>query len=162
MIRNSNRFVIIGALTLVLEGAWAQEFEKLGTALAKALNSKTVFQTTQGPKAYYTKDATGKAMRVAFIQKRVYQPNCTHTWVISLDAEKTFIKDIRVVEMSCPHAFPAREASFLGQFKGKGVADIKTLKDNVHTIAKATGSSELTADAVVESIKAAVITKGKI
>lgn len=156
------KFIIGAAIVVALDGAWAQEFEKLGTALSKALNSKSVFQIPSNANGFYTKDGSGKPMRFAFVQKRIYQPNCTHTWVISLDAEKLFVTDIRVVEMSCPHAFPTKEASFLEQFKGKGVADAKSLKGSVHTIAKATGSSELTADAVVEAIKAASANKGKI
>jgi hypothetical protein len=55
--------------------------------------------------------------------------------------------------MSCPHAYPTREQSFLSQFIGKGPKDAPTLKKKVDTVAKATGSSDLTTDAVVRSIE---------
>lgn len=152
------RSAAVVALFLYLDQAGAVEFEKMGSAVAKALKVKKAKQasTTVGGKpitAYYAEGANGKATRFAVVQKGIYPPNCTHTWVVALNAAAK-VEDIRVVEMSCTHAYPTKEQSFLEQFKGKGPADAKSLKASVQTIAKATGSSELTADAVVSSIQA--------
>lgn len=92
--------------------------------------------------------------RLVVIQKRIYEPDCTHTWAIGLDS-KAKIREIRVTEMSCSHAYPTRKAGFLDQFDGKGPADVKSLPDQINTIAKATGSSNLTTDAVQVAILAA-------
>lgn len=110
----------------------------------------------------HSKDASGHASRFAVVQKGLYEPNCTHTWVIGLDAASSSVDKIEVVEMACPHAFPTKQASFLDQYKGKGPADVASLKGDIHTIAKATWSCNLTTTAVVTSINAASSLKGKI
>jgi hypothetical protein len=79
-----------------------------------------------------------------------------------VDPSTQKIQQIRVVEMSCPHAHPARAHSFLDQFTGKGPADLKKLDQSISTIAKATGSCELTIDAVKTSIQVAQSLKGKL
>lgn len=161
------RFLFAVLVLTALEIAEATEFEKLGDSIAKALGTTKAFksQTSVGKESvnvFYAKDASGKASKFAVIQKGLYEPNCTHTWVIALNAASSQVESIRVVEMSCPHAFPTREASYLEQYKGKGPADVKNLKGEIHTVAKATGSSQLTTDAVVVAIKAAIQLKGKI
>jgi len=159
------RLTTIGLLLFYLE-SWAVEFEKLGTAISKVLGTTKAFQTNAKIKdkelpVFYVKNDSGQVTRLAVVAKGIYDPNCSHTWVIALDAEKAKVRQIRVVEMSCPHAFPTNSASFLAQYKGKGPADIKKLKEQVHTIAKATGSSHLTTDAVISSIQAADSLRGK-
>ncbi len=152
------RSAAIVALFVYAQHAGAVEFEKMGSAVAKALKVKKAKKaaTKVGGKditAYYAEGADGKPTRFAVVQNGIYPPNCTHTWVVALDTNAK-VDDIRVVEMSCTHAYPTKEQSFLSQFKGKGPVDAKSLKSSVQTIAKATGSSELTADAVVSSIQA--------
>lgn len=144
----------------------ATEFEKLGDAIAKALGTTKVFKTSaklgkETISVFYSKDTKGKADRYAVLQTGIYEPNCTHTWVVGL-ASNGNVETIRVVEMSCPHAFPTRQASYLDQYRGKGPKDLKTLKNEIHTVAKATGSSQLTTDAVMKSITAVQSLKGKI
>lgn len=157
------RLLTLVALLVLMERAQAVEFEKLGAALTASLGTKQAFQKKLGAEtAYYAKGADGKATKFAFVQKRTYPPNCTHTWVVGADAKTAKITGIRVVEMSCHHAHPTKASSFLDQFKGKGPADASTLKGKVNTIAKATGSSELAADAVKVSIETAAKLKGQI
>jgi hypothetical protein len=150
-----------------VDQANAVEFEKLGTSVAKTLGTPKAFKAEakvdgKAADVFYSKGSDGRANKLAVIQKGIYEPNCTHTWVIGVNPATAKVEQIRVVEMSCPHAFPTNKASFLDQFKGKGPADAKTLKENTHVIAKATGSSNLTADAVSIAIQAAVQLKGKI
>lgn len=156
-----------GILLFYLDTANATEFEKLGDAIAKALGTKQVFKTTlpmgkDTVTVFYSKNKSGKAEKLGVLQTGLYEPNCTHTWIVGVDAATTKINGIRVVEMSCPHAFPTREASYLDQYKGKGPKDAAKLSSVIHTIAKATGSSNLTTTAVIKSIQAADLLKGKI
>lgn len=158
------RHAALAALLLWAIDARAVEFEKLGAALAKALGTKQVFKTSaavdgEDVTVYYAKGDGGKPRKYAVVSKETYEPNCTHTWVVGLTSAAK-VDDIRVVEMGCPHAFPARKASFLDQYKGKGPADVKSLKGDITTIAKATGSCELTTKAVSRSIVAAAKAKG--
>ncbi len=148
----------IALLLVHLDRATAMEFEKMGTAVACALKvtkaSKASTVVDGKPvNAFYAKNGAGKAARFAVVQQRVYPPNCSHTWVIGLDASGK-VDDIHVVELGCTHAYPTKEKSFLQQFNGKCLADVKSLKGSVQTVAKATGSSELAADAVVTAITA--------
>ena len=99
---------------------------------------------------------------MAFIQKGIYEPNCTHTWAIGIDPKTGKVTQVRVIEMSCPHAFPTKADSFLDQFKGKGPADAATLDSSIATIAKATGSCKLATDAVKRSIVDFNQVKGQI
>ena len=159
--------LLILTLWIALDTTTATDFEKLGTAIQNALGTAKAFKTTAsvGKKShdvYYSKGASGKAEKLAVIQKGIYEPNCTHTWVITVDAKSSKVEQVRVVEMSCPHAFPAQKAAYLAQYKGVGPAAVKTLRDEVKTIAKATGSCNLTTDAVVVAIGAAENLKGKI
>jgi len=150
-------------LTLLFHWAFAVsavEFEKLGSAIAKTLGTKEAFREKASlggvtHDIFFSKAKNGKPAQFAVVQKKIYEPNCTHTWVIGVNAKTLKVTGIRVVEMSCPHAFPTRSASFLDQFKGKGIAQLATLKSETRTIAKATGSCLLTADAVVTAISAA-------
>lgn len=157
-------FVVLFFLASV-ESSSAVEFEKLNAAIAKVLGTtkamkKTVSVDGKNADVFYA--TTGGRKSLAVIQKRIYEPNCTHTWVIGVDPASQKIQQIRVVEMSCPHAHPTRSNSFLDQFSGKGPADLAKLDASISTIAKATGSSELTTDAVKTSIKAAQSLKGKL
>mgnify|MGYP001374644172 CR=1 FL=1 len=151
------------AATLVilfyLDTAHAVEFEKMGSAVGAALHAKTGISKTntkvkgKDVLVYQAKDGSGKVTKYAVVQQGVYPPNCTHTWVVGM-APGAKVEQVRVVEMSWTHAYPTKEASFLSQFQGKSPAQLKTLKSETTTVAKATGSSELTADAVVTSIVA--------
>lgn len=173
----SHRLKQIAALTLLffyVEKGYGVEFQKLGTAVSKALSgSRQIASTSKAFKttvdvngnsitAFYTKDPAGKPSNFAFVQKGMYQSDCSHTWVVGVDAKTAKVQGIEVVEMSCPHAFPTNKASFLDQYKGKGPADLKELKGNIHTIAKATASCDLTTDAVSRSIEGALKLRGKI
>lgn len=155
------------ALFLSLELAKAAEFEKLGAAIASLLGTKQAYKKTvkfnkKEVEVFYNKGRDGKATKFAVVQKGIYEPNCTHTWVVGLDAHTAQVEDIRVVEMSCPHAFPTNTPRFLEQYKGRSPASTKALKKDIHTIAKATGSSHLTTDAVITAIDVAKSLKGKI
>jgi len=159
--------LVLGTMILIyLESASAVEFEKLGTAISKALGTKQAFQKNvqvdgKETAVFYSKDKSGKPLKLAVVQKGVYEPNCSHTWVVAIDPKKTTVEQIRVVEMSCPHAFPTNKPNFLDQFKGRGPASVGKMKEEIQTIAKATGSCDLTTDAVKKSIKAATaFTKG--
>jgi len=140
-------------LLSMIQSSSAVEFEKLGSAIIKVLGTKQAMQEkVKMGKNEYDVFFTPDKKRYAVIQNGTYPPNCTHTWVIALD-KKAKVKDIRVIEMSCPHAFPTKQASFLSQYKGKSKADLKSLDSSISTVAKATGSSKLTTDAVKRSIK---------
>jgi hypothetical protein len=147
--------------------AFATEFQPLGQAVAASLGTKSAFKKSfafEGKPldVFYSKDAAGKANKYAFVQKGIYAPNCTHTWIVGVDAATGKVTGVEVVEMACPHAFPTKTESFLGQFKGKGPADAAKLSGDVTPIAKATGSSNLAVDAVRKSIVAATKLKGKL
>ncbi len=147
--------------------AFATEFEPLGSAVAASLGTKKAFKKSfafEGKPldVFYAKDGAGKASKYAFVQKRIYAPNCTHTWIVGVDASTGKVSGIRVVEMSCPHAYPTKTESFLGQFTGKSFADAGKLKSDITPIAKATGSANLCIDAVRASLVAASKLKGKI
>ena len=159
-------FVVL-VLWLSLDSAMAVEFEKMGSAISQALGTTKAFKTTVQTKkgatdVFYSKDGAGKAEKFAVVQKRLYDPNCTHTWVVGINAKTVNVETVRVVEMSCPHAFPTQKKAYLEQYKGRGPASLKTLTGDIHTIAKATGSSQLTTDAVSTAIEAAQSLKGKI
>lgn len=148
---------LILVIKLITESSFAIQFESKGKSIAKILGTKkakvkkvNVDSNNQKVPVYFQK---GKIKNYAVIQKRIYKPNCSHTWVIGLNTDAK-ITDVRVVEMSCPHAFPTNKAAFLNQFKGKGPADLKRLDKQIHAIAKATGTSELTTDAVKVAIQA--------
>lgn len=160
---------VVPALILLalIERAQAAEFEPLGKAVAGVLGTTKAFKKSIkiGGKArdvFYSKGSNGKAAKFAFVEEGVYEPNCTHTWVVGVDAKTAKVLSVRVVEMSCPHAYPTKAANFLDQYKGKGPADAAKLSEKVITIAKATGSSNLTTDAVKRSITAANKIKGKL
>lgn len=161
------KWIALLMLVAFLENTSAVEFEKLGNAVAKALGTKKAFQKVvavdgQKTTVFYSKNPAGKAKELAVVRKGIYPPNCSHTWVVGVNPESAKVSEVRVVEMSCPHAFPTKKAGFLDQYKGKGPKDLKKLKYDVHTIAKATGSSDLTTDAVKASIEAALKLRGKI
>lgn len=166
MNRIAHKSLCIAILVVHLERATAVEFEKLGAAVAKALKTTKAFKTNtnvsgEDTTVFYSKGGNGKADRFAVVQTGIYKPNCTHTWVVGINnAHK--VEDVRVVEMSCTHAHPTRKPSFLAQFKGKGPASVRELASGVSVVAKATGSSELTRDAVVKAIQAVQNLKGKI
>jgi len=162
--KRSFKFTIVIALALSGESSWATEFQKLGKAIGTVLGSTKATKRTisvSGQKVdVFTLKNGASASRYAFVQKGVYAPNCTHTWVVGTDAKTHKVVDIQVIEMSCPHAFPTREKSFLSQFTGKGPADVQKLSGSVVAVAKATGSSDLTTDAVKRSIQGSQQLKG--
>lgn len=166
----SNFKWILPALSLVftIECTQAAEFESLGKAVAGALGTTKAFKKSVksvGGKAvdvFYSKAPSGAPLNYAFVEKGVYEPNCTHTWVIGIDAKTSKVSQIRVVEMSCPHAYPTKAGNFLDQFKGKGPADVAKLDSQIIPIAKATGSCNLTTAAVKRSIVTASKLAGKI
>lgn len=133
----------------------AAEFESLATALTSLLGTtkaiKRSIQVEGQTLDLYVPKAGGSARAV--VQKAVYPPNCTHTWVIGSN-DGVRVSEIRVVEMSCPHAFPCRTVAFLKQYLGKGPSNVDRLDRQVQTVAKATGSSELTTTAVRRAILA--------
>lgn len=146
--------------------AFSAEFQKLGKAVSTVLGStkatkRTITEGGATFDVFTFKDASGAASKYAFVQKGIYAPNCTHTWVVGVDAKKNTVSNIQVVEMSCPHAFPTKEESFLSQYTGKGPADVKKLSSSIQTVAKATGSADLTTKAVERSILGAMQLKGK-
>jgi hypothetical protein len=152
-------------LVLRVEAVSAVEIEPLGKAVAGLLGTTKAFKKTEtvdgrSVTVFYSKGSDGKAARMAFIEQGVYAPDCSHRWAVGIN-EKGAVTGVRVLEMSCPHAFPCKEASFLEQYVGKVPADAPKLKGSVSTIAKATGSSELTTDAVVRSLTAYAKLKGK-
>jgi hypothetical protein len=151
------------ALWLTIESAQAVQIEPLGKALKTLLRTAKVFRKSEGNQTlFYSKTSNGKPERVAFIEKGIYQPNCTHTWAIGIDPSSGKVTEVRPVEMSCPHAFPTRSASFLDQFKGKGPADVAKLSNQIQTVAKATGSSRLATDAVKRAITGWQKIKGQL
>ena len=166
MTRRMKAVIVLGVGFLNFATAQAAQFQKLGKAVSTVLGSpkatkRTVSAGGQTADVFTLKGANGSADRYAFVQKGLYPPNCTHTWVVGVDPKKNTILDIQVVEMSCPHAYPTKENSFLSQYKGKGPADVKTLSTSIMTVSKATGSADLTTKAVERSILGAISLKGK-
>lgn len=167
MIRICRALLIIAMILIHLQSVQAVEFMKKGAAIKSQLGTSNAFQNKvsigkQKVDFFYSKDKGGKAEKLAVIQGGLYPPNCTHTWVIGLSATKCSVNGIDVVEMSCPHAFPTQKRSFTDQFTGKGPTDTATLSSKIATIAKATGSSELTTTAVKTAIQACSKVRGKI
>jgi hypothetical protein len=159
-------YVVLSFL-FVMEQAMAVTFEPKGKAIADVLGTKQAFSkkiTLDGKEqtVFYAKGSDGKATRFAFVEEGLYKPNCTHTWIVGVDAASGSVSEVRAVEMSCPHAFPTKEASFLSQFKGKAIADADKLDKDIDVVAKATGSSKLAIDAVKKSLKGAKELQGQI
>jgi hypothetical protein len=158
----SSLFTVI-CFVLLVEQAVAVSFQPKGKAIAEVLGTKDAFQKKldQGV-VFYSKGSDGKAAKFAFVQEGLYPPNCTHTWVVGVDAASGKVTEVRPVEMSCPHAFPTKEVSFLSQFKGKAIADADKLDKEIDVVAKATGTSKLAIEAVKKSLKSAQGLKGQI
>ncbi len=153
-------------LILALKHAEATEFEPKGKAIAAALGTKQAFKKSvnvdgKAVDVFYSKDSKGKAAKYAIVETGLYEPNCTHTWVMGINAKTAALETIRVVEMSCPHAFPTKTNSFLGQYTGKGPADMQKLDSDIQVVAKATGTCQLTTDAVKRSVSVASKIKGQ-
>lgn len=163
----SKKACVVAAIAwLTVEQSMAVEIEPMGKALVKILGTTKVFRKNlkvdgKDVSLFYSKDGAGKPAQVAFIEKGIYEPNCTHTWAIGVDP-KGAVSEVRVIEMSCPHAFPCKAASFLDQYKGKTVAEAAKLGDDIDTVAKATGSSKLTTDAVKRALTAYPKAKGQL
>ena len=140
-----------------IETASAVQVEPLGKALGKILGAtkgvkkKTNTQGKFEQDIYYVAGGAGPSS-VAVVEHGIYPPDCTHTWAVGLDPKTSKVKTVRVIEMSCPHAFPTKASSFLDQYIGMGPAQMKSLKSKISTIAKATGSCDLTTAAVQRSI----------
>lgn len=151
------KLLVVLSLWLAVENAFAVELESMGKAVSGILGTskaktKQVNDSVDTVPVFFT--STGKPDKYVFVEKGIYPPSCTHTWVIGISAATGKVTEVRVNEMSCPHAFPTRTASFLDQFKGKGPADVATLEAKVNIVAKATGSSKLAATAVKRAITA--------
>jgi hypothetical protein len=158
------QFTILSPLalvSLVAPAAHAVEFEPLKTALEKSLGKGTVFKKQYKVDGtnydlFYSKAPDGKPLKFASVQKALYKPDCTHTWVIEMKAAPAVeVQKVHVVEMKCKHAFPAKENSFLSQYEGKKIADAKGLDKSISTVATATYTATYTTDAVVRSLKLA-------
>lgn len=165
--RSLKSLLVTSFLVLHLQRADAVELEPLGKAVGAVLGTTKAFKKSIGgpggaKDVFYAKDAKGKASKVAFVEKGLYPPNCTHTWVIGLDVATGKVTEVRATEMACPHAFPTKTASFLSQYQGKGVTDVATLDSKIDTVAKATGSAKLTTEAVKRSIMALNQSKGQL
>ena len=143
--------------------AKATEFESLKTALETTLGKGAKIVKKKLPldgkdyDVYYTKDKDGKALKLASVQTALYMPDCTHTWVIGMVVKNKEIEveQVRVLEMKCKHAFPAKEKDFLSQYEGKKVSDLKTLDKKINTVATATYTALYTTDAVKRSLNLA-------
>lgn len=150
------RFIVLVILIMAIDQGMCVEVESLKSAIKatlgpiKAAAKRSVTHNNQTFDVYFDKT---RPTQFAVVQSRVYPPNCTHTWVIGLN-DKAVVKNIRMVEYSCPHAKPATKKSYFQQYMGKGPADVMSLKSSIQTIAKATGSCDLTTDSVVTSIEA--------
>jgi hypothetical protein len=151
-----------GAALLILlsriELASAVEFEPMNKALLAVLGTPKVQKKSisgGGSDAilFWSKGPGGKPEKAAFVEKGLYEPDCTHTWVVGIDPKTGKVSQIRVVEMKCQHAFPCRQGSFLDFYKGKGPADLPRLVKGANVIAKATGTADLTTAAVRRSIE---------
>jgi FAD:protein FMN transferase len=138
---------------LTMEQAKAVEIEPMGKAIMAVLGTPKAQKKVDGTTTiFFAKDASGHVTKAAFIQSGVYEPNCGHKWVVGIDGKTGKVTQVRPIEMACPHAFPTKAASFLDQYVGKGPADVAKLSSQVATIAKATGSCNLTTEAVKKSI----------
>lgn len=146
--------LVAGLTWAAAETAHAATIEPVGKAVMAILGTPKAFsKTLDGTQIYYSKGANGKADKVAFIEHGTYQPDCSHTWAVGIDAATAKVTEVRVIEMGCAsYAYPTRSASFLDQYKGKGPADVAHLDSDVHVVAKATGSSVLATAAVKRSI----------
>jgi hypothetical protein len=151
-------------LWLCAERSFAVDIEPMGKAIGALLGTtKQVQKKTFGKQlAFFSKDASAKGKAV-FIENGVYEPNCAHTWAVGIDGAGK-VQGVRVLSLGCPHANPIKPASFLDQYKGKGAADIAALKAHkgIDTIAKATGSCDLTSDAVARSLESYVKNKAQL
>jgi hypothetical protein len=144
------------SLTATLS-AHATEFEPPAKAISELLNTTKAFKKSidVGGKTvsfYYSKGGDGKMERVVFIEHGLWEPNCTHTWAIGINASTKKVLGIKPIEMACPHAFPTKSEGFLDQYTGKGPADVSKLDGDVTVIAKATGSSKLLTAAVKRTL----------
>lgn len=164
------KLTLITAIVFCVEQGIAIEIEKQASALANALGAKKgikkksislssanldrAIASSDSADVYAVKEGT-TVKKIAVVQKRIYEPNCSHTWVIGIQPKTLKVEQVRVVEMSCPHAFPCKESSFLGQYEGVGPTELKKLKGKIDTVAKATGTSHLTTDAVITAVTAA-------
>lgn len=152
---------------LLIEQAMAVSLQPKGKAIAEVLGTKDAFQkkvTVDGKEQtlFYSKGSDGKAAKYAFVQEGLYPPNCNHTWIVGIDAKSGTVTELRPIDMSCPHALPTKEVSFLSQFKGKAIADADKLDKEIDVVAKATGTSKLAIEAVKISLKGAKELKGQL
>ena len=150
---------IIGIWT-TLEASWGGEIEPLKSALISMLGKVQVQHVGKDGADYWFQKG-GHAPRVVFIEKNVYPPNCSHTWAVGIDTKTGKVASVHPLEMGCPHGYPAKSTTFLSQFQGKSISDVKSL-DSIDTIAKATGTCKLAAKAVQSSITKYQKVKGKI
>lgn len=144
----------------------ARQLMPLGNALIATLKSKSAVPSKLPQykgKVYYTVGADKKPSRVSVVENGTWGTDCTHTWAVGLDAKTAKVREVKVIELSCPHADPINTPRFLSQFVGKGPKDFSKMKlgAGIDAAAKATGSSEMTIDAVKRSITLVAKAKGK-
>lgn len=161
------KWISVIALILWIESTAVAAFWPLGKALQKVLGTTKAAKSDvqlgkETVEVYFSTDPKSKSPYVGVVAKGLYPPNCTHTWVIAVDKKKATVGGIYVVEMSCPHAHPTNSPSFLVQYKGVGPAQLATLDKKIVTVAKATGSSELTTEAVKQAVTVVKKMKGKL
>jgi len=160
------RWIPLLMILALIENASAS-FWPLGKALQKVLGTPKASKTDlnvngENVEVFYPTDKKGKTPYVGVVAKGLYPPNCTHTWVIAVDKKKATVASIYAVEMSCPHAHPTNTPSFLTQYKGVGPAELAALDGKISTVAKATGTSQLTTDAVKRAVTAVKKLQGKL
>ena len=111
MKRGLKVFAVAALIWIQLENAGAVEFESMKSAVPKLLGTPVALRkTVRNQDLYYAKDAPKRKVIVA-IEKGIYPPSCTHTWAIAMDAKTYKVREIHVIEMSCPHAFPTNSSS---------------------------------------------------
>jgi hypothetical protein len=162
MIRNFQFLTILAVSAILPKLSYGTEYKPLTTALKEALgNPKQIFKKPgkadgQTYDLYYSKDEKGNPKKFASVQKALYETSCTHTWVIGLDASPAIKVDkIYVVEMSCAdNTKSARSNSFLSQFEGKKVSDVKELDKQISagSAAQSTYTGEYTITAVKRTL----------
>lgn len=120
--------------------------------IKKAFNLKetTDFKEriSKGPYTFYiSRDASDNPDMYILILDQ-YWRTCYHKYAVGIEPSGK-IKEIVVVELNCPYAYPINKKSFLKQFKDKNAADGRKgaieVGHGVDAISGATGSADATA-----------------
>lgn len=114
------------------------------------LKSTTDFKEkiSKGPYTFYvSRDDAGNATMYILILEQ-YWRTCYHKYAVGIEPNGN-VKEIVIVELNCPYAYPINKKSFLGQFKGKNASAGKQgaieVGHGVDAISGATASSDATA-----------------